>query len=174
MNNLSTYIIEKLKINKNSSIPVNNLEEIQNSLLKIFKDNKCFKENSKEIFDRIKYIYEEEYTWDEDYKDTHKYVICRADYDDYDEYINKFGVNKNLLTVIPMKNIEDILNTYFNKNTQYEKKYTKGKVYLNFYTHYDYIWIDSGLQGDDMHDVLTICILPKFELEEMNLIKDDE
>ncbi len=162
MNNISEYIIEKLKLDKDSTNS-NNFDEIISTIKHFFKDNDAFNDNVKEIekfFDKLSDILDNDIDIDEEYN-----IIC-ADYDDYKDYIKKFKINASSIRFVNTDKMHNILTAFFNGNEDKEMtlKYKKGKQYINIYESDFIIWIDSGLKGNDYEDVLTICIIPKYEL----------
>ena len=158
MKQLNNYIIEKLVINKHTKPQkVDNINKIGLSLEKIFKDNKAFTKNSKQI---KKYITELLNNWNKDYKDygmEAEYIINCQDHDDFKEYIKKFNIDDSDINFID--DTTNILNTYFNgnENKQMTKKYVYNQQYFNIYVNETgIIWIDSSLSGSDIEDIMSI------------------
>lgn len=146
-----------------------NLDEIKSSFNELFKNNSAFKKNKEAIFDFIEDKFYNYSTWSEDYNDTYNYIICMDEY--YEDYLEKYKLNKNLVTVVK-QNITNFLLTATSEKGEdnFEKKFTEGKngaVYFYIYSSDDYFWIDTGVEGKDEDDIFSIGIIPEYELEEI-------
>lgn len=160
---LTSYIIEKFKITKDITNTIKNIDNIFDSLISFFKNNRAFTKHRKEIFEFIEDKFNN-YSSFGDEDEENKYIICSDDF--YKEYSDKFNLNKDLIKFIDSDRSGEILRWCTNKKGNYfEKKYDEGKKYFYIYSNNDYIWIDTGLNGFNTGDYFSIAIIPEFEFE---------
>ena len=121
MKKINTYIIEKLKINKNSKLK-NNIEEIYSFIEVLFNHNKEFKNNSSEILNFI-----------QNNIDDDEYILCfDIDDDYYKEYIKNYlidnirDIKNDNIKLIKSKKWNYLIDKYFNNFTN---------NYLNYENH---------------------------------------
>lgn len=163
MKQLNNYIIEKLKLNNNIQVDSSNIDEIEDSLDKIFNDNKSFKQNKEEIFNLL----EKSFKGKQYPEDNYKYVICMGDYNHNNKYLKKYKINKNLFHIISMEAIDDIFNKYF-WPAECEREFNYKNEFFNFNSNFDYIFIRAKIERNRTDDKLDIYILSTKVLEDMD------
>lgn len=103
MKNINTYILEKFKIGKD--IPKDNLY-LLNNIEQLFSNNSQFKKHKKEIFDKLKPIFEKDK--EDDY--------CIITYKDSKPYLKKNNIDSSLVTILTDKKYDTISNDVYSSN----------------------------------------------------------
>ena len=105
MKNINNYILEKFKIGKD--VPKDNLY-LLNNIEQIFSNNSQFQKHKKEIFDKLKPIFEKDK--EDDY--------CIITYKDSKKYLQKNNIDNydSLVTILTDKKYDTISDDVYSSN----------------------------------------------------------